>query len=96
MVPPYNSTDLATGWKISCFILSERLDFLMIDNLSVAVNSFLRRILTSLSVDEILLPGYELVNQFYSNNFRGSSLNVEMAPFSVKHMNCFFFFFFLI
>ena len=46
-----------TAWKNSWFILSERSDFLMINNLS-AVHAFVRCMLTLLSVDEILLPKY--------------------------------------
>ena len=30
---------MATTWKNSCFILSERSDFHMVDNLSVAVHA---------------------------------------------------------
>ena len=44
----------------------------MIDNLSIAV-----RMLTSLSIDEILLPRY--VN--WSTNFRVLPLRMEMALF---------------
>ena len=54
----------------------------MIDNLSIAVNAFDRCILTSLSVDEILLPRYG--NLF--TNFRGQPLKVEVAPSRSKLM----------
>ena len=54
----------------------------MIDNLFIVVHTFTRHMLTSLSVNEILLPKY--VN--LSNNFRGLPLKVEMAP-HLKHMN---------
>ena len=40
------------------------------DELSIAVHAFTRRIITSLSVDEILLPRY--VNLY--TNFRGQPL----------------------
>ena len=59
----------------------------MINNLLIAVNTFTRHMLTSFSVDEILLVRY--VN--LSTNFRGQSLKVEMALFvafaviTVKH-----------
>ena len=76
MVQPYNSTDTATSWKNSSFILSERLDFHMLDNLSIAAHDFPMRILTSLSVDEILLSRYR--NWF--TNFRDLPINEELAP----------------
>ena len=37
MVHPYNSTDAGTTWTKSCFILSGRSDFDIIDNLPTAV-----------------------------------------------------------
>ena len=58
VVSPYSSTDIVTAWKKFRFILSERSDFHMIDNLGIAVHSFAMHMLTSLSVDEILLPRY--------------------------------------
>ena len=61
-VQPYSSTDTATDWMNSRFILSVRSDIYMVDNnLSMADHAFflMRTILTtSLSVDEILLPSY--------------------------------------
>ena len=36
----YNSTDTATAWKNSCYILSEWSDFHMIDNLPIAVLTY--------------------------------------------------------
>ena len=36
VVQPYNSTDTATAWKNSHFILSERSDFYLVVNLSIA------------------------------------------------------------
>ena len=52
-VHPYSSTDTAIAWKKSHFILSEKSDFHITDNLSMPL-------MTSLSVDEI----FELFNQF--------------------------------
>ena len=69
-VHPYNSMDTLTPWKKSHFILSDRSDFSM---------------LTSLSVDEMLLPRY--VN--LSTNFRGLLFKVEMLPSHLKHELCF-------
>ena len=48
----------------------------------MAVHTFTRHMLTSLSVDEILLLWY--VN--LSTNFRGLPLKMEMAPSLLKHM----------
>ena len=50
--------------------------------LSIAVYAFVVRTLTSLSVDEILLPKY--IN--WSTNFRDLPLRTEMAP-CFKHKN---------
>ena len=47
---------MATAWKKYGFILSEKSDFHMVDNLSIEVHAFLIHMLISLSVDEILLP----------------------------------------
>ena len=54
----------------------------MIESLSMAVHAFARRILTSLSVDETLLPRY--VN--LSSNFRGMAFRVEMGTPRLKYM----------
>ena len=64
---------MTTGWKNSCFILS---DFHMDVNWSIAVHALPMHIWTSLSVDEILLPK----NVKWSTNFRGLPFNAEMAP----------------
>ena len=83
MVHPYSSIATATAWKKSHFILLDRLDFYITDNLSIAFYIFARDILTSLSIDEMLLLKY--VN--YSTNFRALSFRAEMAPSQLKHMN---------
>ena len=57
-VNPCGTTDTATAWKKSHFILLEGTDFYMIDSLSITVHAFVMRMLTLLSVDEILLPMY--------------------------------------
>ena len=69
VVHPYNSVDTAIAWKISHFILLDRLDFHMI-------LAFNRCLVTSLSVDEILLLRY--VN--WSTNFRNLPLMVHFCP----------------
>ena len=79
-VEPYNCTDTATTWKKSCFISSERLDFLMVDNLSIADHAFPMRLSTSLSVDVILLLGYVKL----STDFKCLLFNAEMVPTCLK------------
>ena len=49
--------------------------FRVIDNSSIAFHAFAMRMLTSLSVDEILLPRYMNL----SSNFRDLLLKMEMA-----------------
>ena len=51
-----------TAWKKLRFILSDKFDFHMIDNLSIAVHAFTSGILILFSVDKMLLPSY--VNLF--------------------------------
>ena len=67
MVQSYNSSDTVIPWNNKRFVLSERSDCHMVDNLSMAVHAIPMGMLTSLSVDEILLPSYVK----WSTNFRG-------------------------
>ena len=83
VVHPYSCTDTDITWKKSSFILSERSDFYMVDNLMIAIHVFSMRMLTSLLVDEILLPRY--VNWLI--NFRGLPLKMNMDPSYLKFMN---------
>ena len=73
-------TVVLTQTRGYCFIFIG-LYFQMSDNLSIAVHTFASHILTSLSVDETLLPKYLNL----STNFRGPPLRLEMAPFRLKH-----------
>ena len=73
----YNSIDTAAVWKESHFILLDRSNFHMIDNLSAVFHGFAWCMLTSILVDEILLLRF--VN--LSTYFRSLPLRVEMAPF---------------
>ena len=81
MVHPYFSTDTAIAFKKFCFVLSDRSDFHMAHNLAIAFHAFTSYMLSSLSIDEILLSRYGN----WSTNFRGSPLRVEMAPSYLKH-----------
>ena len=87
MVKTYSSTDMATAQKNSPFRERERererADFYMVIKQSVAVCFFPMYMLTLLTADEILLPGY--MNWF--TNFRGLAFNEEMAPSRLKDMN---------
>ena len=56
VVQPYSSMDMTAVWKKLRFILSDKIDFYMIDNRSIAAHAFASRILISFSVDETLLP----------------------------------------
>ena len=89
VVHAYSSINTDTAWKKSYFDLSERSDFHMLDNSSIAVHTFAIRMLTSLSVDETLLPRY--VN--LSTNFRCSQHRVEIAPTCLKHTHSILFVF---
>ena len=83
VLQPCNSTDMATTtWKKYHVILLEWFDFVMVDNQLIAIQAFPIRMLTSLSVNEILLPSYV---KWYTNS--RSLFNVEMAPSSLKHIN---------
>ena len=76
LVHPWNSIGTTAAWKKFRFILSNSLDFHMKDILSIAVHTFARSILISLSVDKTQLPRY--VKLF--TNFREASFRVEMSP----------------
>ena len=58
-------------------LLSERSDFWMVDNQSITVHDFSMHMLTSLSVDKILLPRYV-------NKFKRLEFNVDMTNLNVK------------
>ena len=81
VVQVYSSIDTTGSRKKFHFILLDRSDFNMIDNLSIAVHTFARCILILLSVDETLLPRYMNL----STNFRGLPFRVEMAHSQLKH-----------
>ena len=86
VVHPYISMDTVTAWKKSCFILLNRSNFHMINDLSIAFHTFARHMMTLISVDEMLLPRY--VN--CSTIFRSLSLRMAMASFLFKtHVLCF-------
>ena len=66
--------------KKSCFILLDRLDFHMIDNLSIAVLTFPMLMFSSLSVDEILQPRY----MNWSTSFRRLPFSCGNGSFLFK------------
>ena len=73
VVHPYYSMDTTTARKKFRFNSSDRLNFHMIDSLSIAVHAFARRKLISFSVDKTLLPRHMNL----STNFRE-------PPFMIK------------
>ena len=79
----YTVVFTATAWKKFHFISSESSNFRMIDSLLTAVHTFTRWVLTSLSVDEILL----LSSVNLSTNFRSLLLKVKMTCFCLKLIN---------
>ena len=52
LVHAYSSNNIATVWKISRFILSDKSDFYTIDGKSIALHTFVKRTLISLSVNK--------------------------------------------
>ena len=70
----YTKIDTTAAWKRLHFILSDKSDFHMIDNLLRAVHAFGRCKLMSFSVEETLLSRY--VN--LSPNFREPPFRVEI------------------
>ena len=82
MVHPYSRIDTTAAWKKLCFILLDRFDFHMINNLSIAVYAFARRILMTLSVDETQLHRY--VN--LTTNFKELPFRMKMSLFCLKHI----------
>ena len=64
--------------------ISDKSNFHMIENSSIAFYTFDRRMLSSLSFNELLLL---LIYVKWSTNLRSLSLKVEVAPFCLKHMN---------
>ena len=82
VVHPYSSMDTTAAWKKWYFILSDRSDFHMTDNLSIPVHAFASHILMLFSVDETLL--LRQMNLF--TIFRESPFSVEMWPLLLQHM----------
>ena len=78
---PYSSTYMATALKNSCFGLLVRSDFHIVVNLLIAVHTLPLHMLTSLSVDEILLSSY--MNS--STDFSGYHLMWRCTIFIKAH-----------
>ena len=72
VVQPYSNIETATAWNNIRFISSAIPDLQML----MAVLAFSMLILTSFSVDEILLARYVKL----SSEFKGLSFNVNVAP----------------
>ena len=78
VVQLYDNID--TAWKKSCFILVE-IKIFFVHKPSITLHDFPMHMLTSLFIDEILLPSY--VNLFI--NFRGFSFREKMISSLNKH-----------
>ena len=76
LVQPYSSTDTTTAWKNCLFSLSVKSDFHMTDNLFIADHAFPIHVLTSLSVEEILLPSLYLTDTRISNKCENSKRKI--------------------
>ena len=85
VVQPYNSSDTVIALKNSCLNFIREIRFFMVINISIAVHALLMCMLTSLSVDEILLPRY----MNWSTNFKGLPFDVKTAPSWLRHINSF-------
>ena len=84
---PYSSIDTTAAWKKFHFILSDRLDFHMINSLSITVHAFARRVLMSLSVNEMLLPRYvDLFTNFRKLLFRLKNMYSVWSGFTMRPM----------
>ena len=82
MVLPYSSIDQSTHWKKADYILSKWSDFRVINSLSTSVHTLGRHMLTTPSVDEILLTRY--ANSF--TNFLG--LPLRMLKNTLFYLRC--------
>ena len=85
VVQRVSNIETVTVSKKYIFILSERSDFSPIDNQSIAAYAFTRCMLTSPSVNKILLSRCENL----TTNFRGLTLQVDIAQSRLKHDFCF-------
>ena len=65
------------AWKKLRFILSDRSDIHMTDNILIAIHAFASHVLMSFSVDETLL----LRSMNLSSNFREPPFSVEVSSF---------------
>ena len=79
MVHSYSRIDTTAAWKKLGFILSDKFDFHMIDNLLIAVYAYTSYILTSFSVDEMLLPRYECLSTIFSCKIYKLELHRHMS-----------------
>ena len=65
VVHSYSKTETSAAWKKLRLILPDKFDFLLLDNLFIAVHTFSSRILMLFSGAEILLPRYvNLITSF--------------------------------
>ena len=82
LVYSYSCINMTAAKKKLLFILLERCDSHMTNNLSLAVHAFTSHILMSFSIDYMLFPWLGNL----SPCFREPLLSVEMLPLWLKHM----------
>ena len=63
---PYSNMGTAWAWKNSRFILLDKVDFDVNDNLLIVFHGFVRCMLTSHSVDKMLLTRYVILMVFHA------------------------------
>ena len=80
VVHPYSSIDAFIAWNKCHFILSDKSDYHMTNKSSIAIHIFVRRILTSHSLKEMLLPTYENVSII----FKALTNKVDVATSRIK------------
>ena len=81
-VHPYSSTDTAAALKKLPYNLSDRSDFHMTDNLSIAIHAFATSVLVSFLVHKTLLPWCVKL----STSFRETPFIMEILPLWLKCM----------
>ena len=83
VVHPLSRIETTAAWKKLRVISLDWSVFYLIDNLSIAVHALARPKLILVSVDEMLLPTY--VNLF--NYFREPPFKMDISPFWLKYTN---------
>ena len=81
LMHPYNSTNTVTAWKKSHFILPDRLDFRMINNLLIAVHAY-----PMSNYIDIAFGRWNIAAEISELIYKFQRL-VEMVTSCLKHVN---------